>query len=111
LDYNTAAGWVKVPMKLSNAIHFGFVDRAQQADSTVCAQSPMRGGHSNLPLDCILPPPAQDMIDDIGEESDEDVDTWLPNYTSFLTTKTGLQQFEQKRRKSIISQHRHLEVI
>jgi len=32
----------------------------------------MCGGRSYLPLDDILPPPAKDMIDDIGEELDDD---------------------------------------
>jgi len=51
----------------------------------------MRGGRSYFPLDDILPPPAEDMIDDIGQESDDDGEMRRPNPRSFLTTKSGFQ--------------------
>ena len=110
-DNNTAAGWVKAAMKLSNPTLFCVVYRGQQADGTDGAQTPMRGGRSYLPLDDILPPPAEDMIDDIGEESDDDGETRRPNPRSFPTTKTGFQKFERKLQKRIIRQQRYLEVI
>ena len=95
-DYNSAARWVKVAIKLSNPMLFGVVYRGQQADSTDGAHTPMRGGRTYLPLDDILPAPAEDMVDDIGEESDDDCETRRPNPRSFPTTKTGFQKFERK---------------
>jgi hypothetical protein len=102
---------VKVVMKLSNPTLFCIVYRGQQADGTDGAQMPMHGGYSSLPLDDILPPPAVVMIDDIGEGSDDDGETWCPNPRSFLTTKTGFQKFERKLQKRIFRQQRYLEVI
>jgi hypothetical protein len=88
---NTAAGWVEAAMKLSNPMLFRVVYRGQHADGTDGAQMPMGGGCSHLPLDDILPLPAEDMIDNIGEESDDDSETRCPNSRSFPTTKTGFQ--------------------
>ena len=51
------------------------------------------------------------MIDDIREESDDDGETWRPNPSSFLTTKTGFQKFEWKIQKRIIRRQRYLKVI
>jgi len=110
-DNNTAAGWVKAAIKLSNPTLFCIVYRGQQADGTDGAQTPMRGGRSYLPLDDILPPPAEDMIDDIGEELDDDDETRRANPRSFPTTKTGFQKLERKLQKRIIRQQRYLEVI
>jgi len=110
-DNNTPARWVKAAMKLSNPTLFCVVYRVQEADGTDGAQTSTRGGRSYLPLDDILPPPAEDIINDIGEESDDDGKTRRPNPRSFLTTKTGFQQFEQKLQKRIIRQQRYLEVI
>jgi hypothetical protein len=103
-DNNPAARWVKVAMKFSNQMLCCVVYRGQQSDSTDGAQTPMYCGRSYLPLDDILPPPAEDMIDDIGEESDDDGDTWRPNSRSFAMTNTGFQKFEQKLQKRIIRQ-------
>ena len=47
---------------------FCVVYHCHQADATAGAQTPMRGGRSYLHLDDILPPPAEDMIDTIGDE-------------------------------------------
>jgi len=51
------------------------------------------------------------MIDDIGEESDEDGETWLPNPRSFLTMKTGFKKFKWKLEMKIIRQQRDLQFI
>jgi len=91
-------------MKLIIPMLFCIVYRGQQADGTDGAQTPMRGGRSYLPLDDILPPPAEDMIDNIGEESDDDGEMRRPNPRSFPTTKTGFQKFERKLQKRIIRQ-------
>jgi hypothetical protein len=64
-NITTAAGWVKVAMKLSNPKLCCVVYRGQQADGSDGAQTSMHGGRSYLPRDDILPPPAEDMIDDI----------------------------------------------
>jgi hypothetical protein len=92
-DKNTAARWVKAAMKLSSPTLFCVVYRGQQADGTDGAQTPMRGGRSYLALDDTLPPPAEDMIDDIREELDVDGEMWRPDPRSFPTTKTGFQKF------------------
>ncbi|KAF8544586.1 hypothetical protein BDD12DRAFT_872549 [Trichophaea hybrida] len=65
-------------------------------NNTVAGWTPMRGGRSYLPVDDILPPPADNMIDNIGEKSDDDAEMQHPNPRSFLTTKTGFQKFERK---------------
>jgi hypothetical protein len=72
---------------------------------------PMRGGCSSLPLDDIHPPPAEDMIDNIWEESDDDGETGHPNPRSFPTRKTGFQKSQWKLQKRIFQQQRYLEVI
>jgi hypothetical protein len=66
-------------MKLSNPMLFGVIYRGQQVVSTYSAQTPLRAGHSYLLLDDIFPPPAEDMFDDIEEESDGDGEMQCPN--------------------------------
>jgi len=51
------------------------------------------------------------MINDIGEESNDDGETRCPNPRRFLTTKTGFQKFEGKIQRRIIRQPQYLEVI
>jgi hypothetical protein len=110
-DNNTAAGWVKGAIKLSNPTLFCLIYHSQQADSTDGALTPMRGGHSYLPLNNILPPPAEDVIDDIQEESDDDGETQYPNPRSFLTTKSCFENFELNLQKTIIREQRYIQVI
>lgn len=71
----------------------------------------MHGGGSYLPLDAILPPPADDMFDDIREGSDDDVETWRPNPESFQMATTGFQNFKMKLQRSVIRPQRYLDVI
>jgi hypothetical protein len=71
----------------------------------------MCGGCSHHSLDDILPPPAKNMIDDIGEESGDHGETWCSNSRCFPTTKTGIEMFEQKLHNRIIRQLQYLEVI
>jgi len=110
-DTNTAAGWVQTVIKLSNPTLFCIISHGQQADGTAGAQTPMCSGRSYLPLHDIVPPPAKDMIDDIGEELDDDGETWRPNPRSFPTMKAGLHKFECKLQRRIVRQQRYLEVI
>ena len=77
---------------------------SKQANGTADAMTPMCGGCSEFPWDDILPPPAEDMIDDIGEESDHDGEMRRPNAGSFPMTKIGFQKFERKLQKRIIGQ-------
>jgi len=109
-DNNSAAGRVKTAMTLDNPKHCWIVYFGQQADGTSGAQTPMCGGSSYLPLDDVLPPPPNDMIDGMGEESDDYAQTQHPNRRCFLMTKTGLQTFEWKLEMRIIRQQRYLEV-
>ena len=74
---------------------FWVVYRCQQADGTDGAQTPMRGGRSYHPLDDILPPPAEDMIDTIGEELDDGGEMRPPYPRCFPRMKTGFQIFKQ----------------
>jgi hypothetical protein len=105
LSNNTAAGWINVAMKLSSPTHFCIVYCGEQADGTAGAPTPMCGGCSDHALDDILPPLAPDMIDDIGEESDDDdAETRRPNPRSFLTMRTGFRKLERKLHKRIIRQ-------
>jgi len=83
----------------------------QQADGTSGAQTPMRAAGSYFPLDDILPPLAEYMIDDIGEEWDDEVEMQCPNLRWFLTTKIGFEQFERQPPTRIITPQRYLEVI
>jgi len=64
---NSAAGCVKLAMKWNNPMLFWVISCGQQAEGTAGTQTPMCGGHSYLPLDDILWPPAEDIINDIGE--------------------------------------------
>ena len=98
-------------MKSINGTLFCMVYPGQQADSTAGAQRPMCGGCSYHPLNDILPPPAENMIDDIGAESDDDGGTCRPNPKSFLMVKTGFQKFEGKLQTRTIRQQQYLEVI
>jgi len=110
-DNNTAAGWIKAAMDLSIPTFFCVVYRGQQANGADGAQRVKRGGCSYLPLDDILLPPTEDMIDDIRDESDDDSDMRRPNPRRFLTTKPGFHNFKWKFQKSIIRQQWYLEVI
>jgi len=71
----------------------------------------MRSGRSYHPLDDILPPLAEDMIEDIEEEPDDDAEMQCRNPGSFPVTKRGFQKFERMLQKQIIRQQRYLEVI
>jgi len=93
-DNNTAARWVTVAMNSSNPTPMCLVYCSQQADTTAGAQTHMRGGRSYIPLDDILHAAAEDMIDNIGEQSDDDGETWRLKPRSFPTTKTGFKNFE-----------------
>jgi len=111
LSYNTAAGWVKGVMKFNNPMLFCVVYGGQQAEGTSGAQTAVHGGRSNLPLDDILPPPAEHMIYNMVQESDDDAEMCHPNPRSFPTTKIGFQKFECMPHMRIIRQQWYLEVI
>jgi hypothetical protein len=70
--HNTTAGWIKAAMKITIPMLHRVVYCGQQADDTAGSQTHMHGGHSYLPLHDIPPPPSDDMIDDIGVESEND---------------------------------------
>jgi len=75
------------------------------------AQTPIRAGHHYHPLDDMLPPPAEDIMDNGTEVSDVDGEMWRTNPRSFPTMKTGFQTFQWKLQKRIIREQRYLEVI
>jgi hypothetical protein len=111
-DHNTAAQRVKAGMKSSNPIPFCVIHHGQQANGTSCAQTPFPSGRSYLVLDDILPPSAEDVINNIREQSDDDDDDARhPNPRSFPTMKTGFRKSEWKLPKRIIRQQPYLEVI
>jgi hypothetical protein len=71
----------------------------------------MCGGTSYHPLDDFLPPPHENVIEDIGEVCDDAVEMQHPNPTSMTTNQTDYQMFEKRREVRITRQHRYLEVI
>jgi len=75
------------------------------------AQTHMHGGRSYLALDDILPPPAEDMMDDVWEEWDDDGETQRPNPRNFPKTESGFQKFERMLQKKIIRLQRYRKVI
>jgi len=93
-------------MKLNNPTLVCIVYRGQQAESTSGSQPPMPGGHSHLSLDDILQHAAEDIMNSIREQLDDDNETQRPNPRSFSTTKTGFQKSVRQLRKRIISQQR-----
>jgi hypothetical protein len=64
-------------MKKPNA--FCIVYCSQHADSTALAETPMGDGGRYFPLNHIIPPAAEDMIDHIREESDDNDIMQCPN--------------------------------
>jgi len=103
-NITTGAGWVQGAKKLSNPTHFRVGNGGQEANGTDGAPTGMGRGRRYLPLDEILPPLADHMVDDIGEELDEDGETRHPNPRHFSTTKTGFQQFARQLQTRIIRQ-------
>lgn len=85
----TAAGWVKAVMKLANPTLFWVTDQGHLADTTSSTQMPMHGSHSNIPLDELLPLPAELTMDNNGEESDDDAEPISSNCNGFLGTIGG----------------------
>jgi hypothetical protein len=59
-------------MKQINPMLCCIVYRGSQADGMAGAQTRMCPGSSYHPLDDILPPPVEDMIDDIVEDWEKD---------------------------------------
>jgi len=68
-----------VAMKLYNPTLYCVVHFGQQADNIAGAKTSMHGGHSYIALDDILSPQAEDMIDDIIDQLDDDGVMWRPN--------------------------------
>ena len=66
-------------MKLSSPMLSGVVYCGQKAGSKGAAQTPMHYCHCYLLLCVILPPPAEDMFDDIGQKSDDSGEVWHTN--------------------------------
>jgi hypothetical protein len=64
-----------VATKFYNSKRLCFVNGGQQDDGTADGQTLIHAAHSNLPLDEILPPPAEDMINDMWEESKDNAET------------------------------------
>ena len=86
ININTAAGWAKAGWELNNTELFSVVHLGQQAHSTSDAQRPTHSACSYLPLDDILPPPAEDMIYEIWEELDDHAETWRLTSRRFRRT-------------------------
>jgi len=54
-------------------------DDGDQADSTTSTQTPKHGGCTYCPQDDILRPPAEDIMEDIREESNQKAVMWCSN--------------------------------
>jgi len=111
VDSNTAARWVKASIKIHNLMLCSVVYRGQQADGTSGAQTSLGGGHSYRYLDDNLSPPAEHMMDNMGEESHDDAETQCQQPWSIAMIQTGFQRFEWKHPRRIIRQQCYLEVI
>jgi len=98
-------------MELYNPTLLCVVHCGKQADGTSGAHRPLRGGHSYLPLNDILPSQAEDMIDNIRVESDDDAETWGPNPRCIRTKKTRIQKIERVIQWRIVRHQRYLQVI
>jgi hypothetical protein len=71
----------------------------------------MRCVHSYHLLDNLIPPPAEDMIENIGEKSEDDSEMEHLNPRSFLIVNTDFQQCYVKLQWSLIRLLRYHEVI
>jgi len=110
-DYTTAATWAKVEMKLNNPMLFWMVYGGHHANGTAGTQPPIFGTQSYLPLDDILPLPAEVIINNMLEELDDGGAMRRPNPGRFLTMKTNIEKFKRNLGRTIIKQQCYLEVI
>jgi hypothetical protein len=94
-DPNTAARSVQGARIFSNPTDHCIVYHSQPPAYTDGAQTPRCCGRSNLPLDYIVPPRAEDMINNIREQTDDDCKKGRPKSVSFPTIKTAIQKFER----------------
>jgi len=111
IDNNEGARWEKGTMKLHILWLVGIVDRSQHANGTSDAETDMRGGCCYFPPYNVLPPPAHDIIQDIGDESDDDAEMQCSNQTIIPTMKTGFQKFKSMVERRISRQHQFVDVI
>jgi hypothetical protein len=95
LDNDTTAGWVQVAIKIRNPFLVSVIYHGEQVDTTSGAQPCIRCGRSYLSLDAIIPPPAEDLIYDIGEKLDDDGETRHPSPSSVAITNSGFQMSER----------------
>jgi len=98
-------------MKSNNPMLLCVIYCSRQAYGESGAQMPMCGGHSYLPVDEILTPPAKDIIEVMREESYDYAETQWPNRWLFLTMQTGSQKFERNIQRRICREQENLEVI
>jgi len=110
-DSHSSAGCVKSAIKLNNPRLFWVVYCGQQADGTSGDQTPVPGGRSYHVVDDILPTSAEDMIDDMGDQSDHIAEIRCPNLWSFRKMKTGFEKSKSNLQRSIIGPQQYLEVI
>jgi len=101
-DNRTVARWVTAPMKCNNPTLPCVIYCSQPAEGTAVAQTLMHGGRSYHLLDDILPPRAQNMIDDISEASDDDVGTLCLEARSIPTTKTRFQHSKRSFKSALL---------
>jgi len=93
-DNHTSAWRLQTAIELDNPTLGCCIYLAQLANGTSGAQIPTHGRRSNHPVDDILTPAANDLIDEIRAESDDDAETRHPNPTSFLMTTPGSQSLK-----------------
>jgi hypothetical protein len=85
-NQNTAARWVKAAMKRNQAWYVCIMFHGLQADGPASAQMSMTRGLSNLPLNDILTPTAQDMMENKNEQSADDAEMGHSNARYYPTT-------------------------
>jgi len=82
-ENNSAARWVKSGMRWNNPVLLCIIYRGQQANGISGAQTPIHASRSQHPLDDIHTPQADDIINQIGVESDDDAEMRQSNWKRF----------------------------
>lgn len=108
---NSAARWVMAAMNLNNLKLFHVIHRGQQANSIPCHELHISSGCSYHAPDVNLSPPAKDIIDNIGDNSNDDPVMHHPNQRSFPTMKRGIHKVELKLHRRGFRQMQFLEGI
>jgi hypothetical protein len=107
----TASGYIKMPIRFQNPTHFCVGYRCLHANGPSGAQMPVYDGHSYLALDGTLDLPAEDIINMMVEDLEDNAQRCHTNQRSILSTKLGLQMYERQLQWKHIRLQQYVEVI